>query len=284
MQKVMARVLTSMRSGLILLTCVLVAIPMWAQSSTTSVSGSVQDSSGAVVAGAIVTLDNKSNGFQATTKSDSKGLYEFVQIAPGTYEITAKAADFGVQTKVAQLLVSQPATVPFVLSVKSAAETVNVSAATETLNLTDASIGNSVNNGMIEALPMEGRNVPDLLSLQPGVLYLGRQIDSDSDSRSGAVAGARSDQTNVTLDGLDDNDQNNGYAFTGVLRSTLDSTEEFRVTTTSSDADAGRTSGAQVTLITKSGTNQFHGSLYEYNRNTAAVANDWFNKAAQVEE
>ena len=128
---------------------------------------------------------------------------------------------------------------------------------------------------------MEGRNVPDLLSLQPGVLYLGRQIDQTIDSRSGAVSGARSDQTNVTLDGVDDNDQTNGFAFTGVLRSTIDSVEEFRVTTTQGNADTGRTSGAQVVLVTKSGTNQLHGSLYEYNRNTLFAANDWFNKQAE---
>ena len=115
---------------------------------------------------------------------------------------------------------------------------------------------------------MEGRNVPDLLSLQPGVLYLGRHKSTrNTDSRSGAVAGARSDQSNVTLDGVDNNDQTNGFAFTGVLRATLDSTEEFRVTTTSANADAGRSSGAQVTLLTKSGGNKFHGGVYEYNRN-----------------
>jgi hypothetical protein len=186
------------------------------------------------------------------------------------------------QTKVAELLVNQPATISFTLSVQGATTTVNVTAEAQTLNNSDATIGNSVSNSTIQALPMEGRNVPDLLSLQPGVLYLGRQIDQTVDSRSGAVSGARSDQTNVTLDGVDDNDQTNGFAFTGVLRSTLDSVEEFRVTTTQANADAGRTSGAQVVLLTKSGTNQLHGSLYEYNRNTAFAANDWFNKQAQL--
>jgi hypothetical protein len=84
------------------------------------------------------------------------------------------------------------------------------------------------------------------------------------DGRLGAVAGARSDQGNITLDGLDDNDQTFGYAFTGVLRSTLDSTQEYRVTTANSNADSGRSSGAQVTLVTKSGTDSFHGSAYGY--------------------
>ena len=180
---------------------------------------------------------------------------------------------------------NQPATINFKLTVQATAVTVDVSGEAETLNTTDASIGNAVNNATIQALPMEGRNVTDLLSLQPGVLYLGRQTtgQQDQDSRSGSVAGARSDQTNVTLDGLDDNDQQNGYAFTGVLRSTLDSTEEFRVTTTSSNADAGRSSGAQVTLVTKSGTNKFHGAAYEYNRNSLGYANDWFNKQGELQ-
>src|SRR5579864_7360852 len=83
--------------------------------------------------------------------------------------------------------------------------------------------------------------------------------------------------------GVDNNDQRQGYAFTGVLRSTLDSVEEFRVTTTNANAEDGRSSGAQVVLVTKSGTNEFHGSIYEYNRNAAAVANDPFLKAAELE-
>ena len=102
------------------------------------------------------------------------------------------------------------------------------------------------------------------------------------DSRGGSVDGARSDQTNITLDGVDNNDQNKGLAFQGALRSTLDSLEEFRVATSNSNADSGRSSGAQVSLVTKSGTNSFHGSVYEYNRSNVGEANDWFNEQAQV--
>ena len=107
-------------------------------------------------------------------------------------------------------------------------------------------------------------------------------MNQDDDSRGGAVNGARSDQTNVTLDGLDDNDQLNGYAFQGAMRATLDSLQEFRVTTSNYDASAGRSSGAQVNLVTKSGTNTFHGSGYEYYRPNFTVANDWFNKQAEL--
>lgn len=265
--------------GLLLL---LLALPLGAQTFTTSLRGTVVDASGAVLPSVTITLESKSTGSHLTALTDEKGAYQFPQLPPALYTITASGKGFADQTKEAELLVNQPATISFSMSVHPVQEVVNVSGEAETLNTTDAAIGNSVNNNTIEALPMEGRNVPDLLSLQPGVLYLGRQINQASDSRSGAVAGARSDQTNVTLDGIDDNDQENGFAFTGVLRSTLDSVEEFRVTTTNANSDAGRSSGAQISLITKSGTNQVHGSLYEYNRNTATAANDWFNKQAQL--
>ena len=145
-------------------------------------------------------------------------------------------------------------------------------------------MGNPFNNQQIQELPLEGRNVVDLLSLQSGVVYTGNRPDQNvnNDTRSGAVNGARSDQSNVTLDGVDVNDQNSGYAFTSVLPVTLDSVQEFRVTTTNYNADQGVSSGAQVSLVTKSGTNHWHGSLYEYNRNTATSANDWFIKGAQA--
>jgi len=252
------------------------------QAAITSLRGTVTDPTGAVVAGAQVEASDNAKGFHVTRTTDGDGTYEFPQLSPGSYTITAVGAGFARQSKTAELLVSQPATINFALSVNASTTTVEVSSVVQTLNTTDATIGNAVGNSTIQALPIEGRNVPDLLSLQPGVVYLGHQSNQDQDSRSGSVAGARSDQTNVTLDGIDNNDQRQGYAFTGALRSTLDSVEEFRVTTTNSNADSGRSSGAQVNLVTKSGTNSFHGSAYEYNRNTITAANDWFNKKAQL--
>jgi hypothetical protein len=273
------------RSMVVLFLSVGFSSAAWPQASFTSLRGTITDSGGALLPNASVSIVNKATQLTSTQTANGSGEYQFQQLVPGTYVITANASGFGAQSKQADLLVNQPATINFKLSVQATTMTVDVSGEAETLNTTDASIGNAVNSATIEALPMEGRNVTDLLSLQPGVLYLGRQTtdQQDQDSRSGSVAGARSDQTNVTLDGLDDNDQQNGYAFTGVLRSTLDSTEEFRVTTTSSNADAGRSSGAQVTLVTKSGTNTFHGALYEYNRNSLGYANDWFNKQGELQ-
>jgi hypothetical protein len=266
----------------VLLLLLSLAPSVLAQNATTSLRGSVKDPSGAVVPGATVTLTDNATGKVLQTTSNSGGDYQFNQVPPAKYAIKVSAAGFADQSKIAELLVNQPATIDFALSVQASSEVVNVSAEAQTLNTTDATLGNAFNNATIQALPSEGRNVPELLALQPGVLYLGHDNNQTADSRSGAVNGGRSDQGNVTIDGLDDNDQVNGYAFTGVLRETLDSVEEFRVTTSNSNADAGRSSGAQVSLVTKSGTNQFHGSAYEYHRPTFTVANDWFNKQAQL--
>src|SRR5262249_7353051 len=138
-------------------------------------------------------------------------------------------------------------------------------------------------NQLIE-LPSEGCDPVSILSFQPGVIYIGNNVDTMNDSRGGAVAGARSDQMNVAWGGLDNNDQLQGLAFQGALRSTLDSLQEFRVTMTNANADAGRSSGAQVNLVTKSGTNSIHGSVYEYNRNAFTAANDWFNKQVELRQ
>ena len=259
------------------------------QTASTSLRGVVKDPSGALVPGAKITIVDAAKGATFTATATSSGSYTFAQIPPAKYTITVTAPGFGDQSKTAELLVNQPASIDFTLTVHASAETVDVSASAQTLNTTDATLGDSVSNAQIEAMPMDGRNPIGLLSLQPGVLFLGETISLTDkinpdllDSRQGAVSGARSDQGNVTLDGVDDNDQINGYAFNGVLRSTLDSTEEFRVTTSNSNADAGRSSGAQLSLITKSGTNKFHGSLYEYNRPSNTIANDWFIKNQQA--
>jgi hypothetical protein len=256
----------------------------FAQNATTSLRGVVKDPSGAVVPGATITLDNGATGQKFTATSRDSGEYQLLQIPPATYKITVTAPGFGSQLKEAELLVNEPATIDFALSMKSNTEIVNVTEAAQTLNTTDASLGGTEDNATIQALPSDERNVADLLSLQPGVFFLPvkTQDASAQDSRSGAVNGGRSDQGNVTVDGVDDNDQVNGYAFFGVLRETQDSTEEFRVTTGDANSDAGRSSGAQISLVTKSGTNKFHGAAYEYFRPTNTVANDYFNKQAQL--
>jgi len=257
-----------------------------AQTGSTSLRGTVSDASGAAVAHATVTLTSSDRGVQRTATSSDTGSYEFLQLQPGTYELTAEMSGFSkYQQKQVQLLVDTPSTINVKLVVGASTETVEVSAESASINTTDASLGNAFNEIQVKSLPLEGRNVPDLLSLQAGVAYTGNRpdVNQNADTRSGAVNGARSDQSNITLDGVDVNDEVNGYAFTSVLPVTLDSVQEFRVTTTNYGADAGRSSGAQVSLVTKSGTNNFHGSLYEYLRNTYTSANDYFVKLAEIQ-
>jgi len=264
----------------------------WSQA-LTSLRGTVSDQSGAVVPGAKVTLTNVDTGISRVTRSGSDGLYELLQILPATYRLTIEAPGFRkyVQENI-ELLVGTPATVNVPLEVGHATEVVSVSGEAPLLNTTDATLGNTFDEKQVLQLPIESRNVVDLLSLQAGVVFTSNRADINvtcapsantaCDTRSGAVNGARSDQSNVTLDGVDVNDQVNGYAFTSVLRMTPDALEEFRVTTTNENSDIGRSSGAEVVLMTKGGTNNYHGSLYEYNRNTATSANDWFIKNAEL--
>jgi len=254
-----------------------------AQSATTSLHGTVTDPKGAVVAGATLTLRNEATGFSRTVQSDDQGSYQFLEVPPATYVLTATAGGFAtIKRENVVLQVSSPATVNVALQVAASSVIVDVSGEAPIVNTQDATLGNNFNARQLVDLPTEGRDPVSILSLQPGVVYIGKNVDQTNDSRGGAVNGARSDQTNVTLDGLDDNDQLNGFAFQGAMRATLDSLQEFRVTTSNYDASAGRSSGAQVNLVTKSGTNAFHGSLYEYHRPSFTVANDWFNKQAEL--
>lgn len=256
----------------------------WAQSATSSLSGTVADAKQAVVPGADLTLSNSQTGFSRTVKSNGQGDYQFLQVPPAPYLLTISAPGFGtVKRDNVVLQVSSPATLNVTLQVAAQAITVEVTGEAPAVNITDATLGHNFNTQQLIDLPSEGRDPVAILSLQPGVTYIGgKSVNKNDDSRSGAVNGARSDQTNITLDGLDNNDQLNGYAFLGALRTTLDSLQEFRVTTGNADADSGRSSGAQVNLVTKSGTNSFHGSAYEYHRPTFTAANDWFNKKAQL--
>jgi hypothetical protein len=261
--------------GLLLLVCHNVL----AQTGTSSVRGAITDPQGGAVTGATVTLTNAEKNFTRTQTTNDEGVYAFNAVPPGRYHIEAEAKGFKkVAVNDVQALVDTPTAVDLKLEVGNVNEVVTITSGAEApLNTADATIGNTFESRRIEQLPLNARNVVTLLSLQPGV------------TRAGYVNGGRSDQANVTLDGADVNESERGLdivtdeAFSSVLRSTPDSLQEFRVTTTNPNADQGRSSGAQVTLVTKSGSNDFHGSLYEYHRNTVTTANDWFNNKAGVE-
>ena len=220
---------------------------MLAQSGTSSLRGVVTDPSGASVAGAKVLLKNAATSVERTVVSGQRGEYLFTQMPPGRYAIAVQAAGFAQVTHDGvQLLVDSPATLNIVLTIGTVESAVEVNGGATALNTSDATLGNPFDARQILTLPSEGRNAVELLSLQAGVTYLGTNTDAASDSRSGAVHGARSDQTNITVDGLDNNDQLLGTAFTGVLRMPMDSLEEFRVTTSNANADAGRSSARSL--------------------------------------
>jgi hypothetical protein len=197
-----------------------VSILASAQSATTSLRGTITDPKGAVLQGATVTLNNPATGYSRTTKSGNDGAYQFLEVPPATYTLTVTATGFAtLKEEGVRLMVSTPATLNFTVAVQGQSVTVEVSGTAPLVNTTDATLGHPFGAEKIENLPFEGRDPVGILSLQPGVVFIApsdnTQISQDSDSRGGSVNGARSDQTNVTLDGVDNNDQLKGFCVSG---------------------------------------------------------------------
>ena len=256
----------------------LAAPALMAQTGTTSVRGEVTDPKDAIISGAKVTLTSVETGATRTANTDENGRYQFLALPPGTYDLKVEHTGFRTLSfPKLRLLVNTPHSLNPKLELGQMAETIVVSEMAAPLNTTDASIGNAFSENQIKGLPQEARNVLHLLSLQPGAVFL-----PTGDERSGSISGGRSDQSNVTLDGVDVNDPQFSTAYTSVLRVTPDSVQEFRVTTSNYGADQGRSSGAQVALVTKSGTNEIHGSAFWGHRNTATSTNEYFLKLAQL--
>ncbi len=258
-------------------------IPAYSQS-LTSLNGKIVDPTGAVVPGSTIVLTNTDNNARREQQSDSDGAFLFSAVQPGNYKLLAKKAGFSdISVQRIVLLVSNPSTLNLTFeTVGAVAQTIEVSAEGIQLNTSDATVGNAVGTRPITQLPFEGRRADRILSLQPGISSIG---DSDTvnggsntaTDRGGVVNGGKSDQSNLTLDGVDINNQQTREPFNGALRVTLDSVQEFRVTTSNANADSSRGSGAQITLITRSGTNQLHGAAYWFVRNKAFNANTFFN-------
>lgn len=267
------------------LTALLFASAALAQS-TSGVTGIVTDTSGAVVAGVEVKLTDTKTATEQTTTTDQNGSYIFPKVAPGSgYTLTFTAAGF--QTlllKDVVLGVAQVETHNVEMTVGQVSSTVEVVAeAGATLNTTDASIGNVIDERRLKELPIQIRNSPAaLISLQPGVV--GNNVGATGTNRIGSVTGARTDQGNITIDGIDANDQATGQFAATVGNAPIDAVQEFRAVSTNPGADEGRSSGGQVSLVTKSGTNDFHGNLREYNRTARTAANSFFNNRAGIKK
>jgi hypothetical protein len=255
----------------------------WAQTGTAAIYGEVTDSQKQALPGVLVTVTHVQTSVSQTTNTDERGTYRLVALQPGRYRIAAELAGFrqAVAEDVA-LPVDVTTRLNFVLEVGGVTETVTVLAESSVVNTTDASLGNPISREQIRNLPIEAGNVVQLLSLQPGAVFIPVQNAASVDPRYGAVAGARADQQNVTLDGIDVNDVQNQTAFTSAIRTTQEALQEFRVSTSNYNADAGRSSGPQVSLVTRSGTNQFDGSAYWTFRRTATSSNEYFLKLTQL--
>jgi len=246
-----------------------------AQTGTSTIRGEVSDAQGKMVAGATVTLKNPSTGFSRTQTTGPAGGYSFELIAPGDYTIEVEAKGFKKVLRSVTALVSSVGTADMQLEVGNISEVVQVEAgsAIVAVNTEDATLGNNFDNTQILQLPLKDRNILGLLTLQPGVTYA---IDQTS-TTSGSVNGARADQSNLTLDGVDINEAQTGRLNTPVLRLNSEATEEFRRTPLNAAASQGRSSAAQVNLVTKSGTNNWHGAGFESYRSTGWASNSFFN-------
>jgi hypothetical protein len=253
-----------------------------AQLYTGSITGLVTDPSGAIIPGAKVTLLDENKGFSFNATTDSSGRYVLRSIPPGTYKISAEAPSFqGQGHEHVHLDVSQNISIDFSLKVGAATASVEVKANAVQLQTEDAVTGQVVNRKFVNDLPLIDRNFVDLTYLAPGV----GETDAPSSQKSqGGINfisnGSRNATADVLIDGASATnfDQNSGIQ--NVLYTpSVDSVEEFKVEQTNFSAEYGFAVGAIINVVTRSGSNQFHGSAYEFFRNSVMDANDWFNNA-----
>lgn len=238
---------------------------------SSSMTGIVTDATGAAIPGVTIVLTNKATGVTLTKETNKQGSYTFPNVPPHEgYTATFSHQGFAsVTVESLALNVGQTRTLDEKLNAgTSQAVVVSASNQQVTLDTTDAAIGNNIDPSQLNNLPIYDRTggIQTLFYQQPGV-----------DSNQGAVTGARIDQTSVTVDGLDVNDIAAGTTFAIVGNAPVDSVEQFTGTVAGLVPAVGTGSGAQFQLVTKSGTNKFHGNINEYHRDTTTVANTWFN-------
>jgi hypothetical protein len=247
-----------------------------AQTGTSNITGSVTDSTGAVVPGASVTAMNEATGVKSTQTTTDSGVYAFSSLPVGNYTITVEKQGFKTLQKTKNALeVGTPLVVDAVLEVGSVSETVTVTGGAEQLNTANATIGNVVEQKAIEALPLNGRNPLTLLLLEPGVV----QRSSGAAGSGVHVNGSRDRAFNVTIDGIEANESSVPNPVSNLYRIDPDSVQEFKVTTNNATAEEGRNSGASISIATRSGTSEFHGTGFIFFRNEALNSNEFFANA-----
>lgn len=263
------------------------AVPGLAQTFQAQLTGIVKDPSGATVAGATVVARNLATNVKATTESNDQGLYRFQALLPGQYQVTSTKAGFkGSEQWPLTLNVNDIATLDVTLQVGDSAEKVVVNASAETLQTQTATVGQVVRTEQIEGLPLNVRDPLALVGLTPGVTFGsnfgnggGQELGRNFFKSDFNVGGGRSGSQELLLDGAPNTTADVNRA---IINPPVDSVQEFKVQTNSYDSEFGRTSGGVVNVITKSGTNDFHGTLYDFERHSVIEANNWFNNRAGI--
>ena len=260
---------------------ILAAIPVLAQLPTGTILGTVKDSSGASIPGAMVTLRNTDTNLTKTATTEQDGSYRFPELPVGHYEIKAEAAGFRTETRTGlNLEVTQQGVINFALQVGATTQQVTITSDIPLVNTQDSTLGGTVNETKMAELPLNGRNYIDLALYRPGVTPDKNQRNSSGTTFS--VNGAPVRSNNFTLDGAILQNSTGRSPVAGDSGDALgvDGIKEFKVVSGIFQAEYGLAMGSQMVAVSKGGTNQFHGDVFEYLRNSALDANDFFGRGA----
>ncbi|MGH9495938.1 MAG: TonB-dependent receptor domain-containing protein, partial [Candidatus Sulfotelmatobacter sp.] len=255
-----------------------------AQNTTGKIVGVVTDSQGAVIPGVRITVANVDTGVRSATTTDANGFYQVLDLSVGSYVVTAEQQNFAKDVTPPQTLeINQTLKIDLQMKVGSVAETVQVNAQAAQVETASPTLGATVTGAPIQDLPLNGRNTLDLALTQPGVVPIADDLGTYGTSNGGSnglggisVGGARGDAVTYLLDGGMNNRVTSNQV---VFNPNPDAVGEFRILENNYTAEYGRNGGGVVSEVIKSGTNSFHGSLYDYLRNDAFDANDYFDKA-----
>lgn len=273
---------------LVLLTfSLLLSRGLFAQTHQAQISGVVQDVTGGVVPGAKITATNLATGVQASTESNSAGIYRLPALQPAQYRVNAARVGFkSFEQAPITLQVNDALTLDIALQLGDVAETISVAAGSELLQTSSASVGQVVTTREIENLPLNVRDPLALVGLTAGVTFGpnfgnggGQELGRNFFKSDFNVGGGRSGSQELLLDGAANT---TGDVNRGIINPPVDSVQEFKVQSSSFDAEFGRTSGGVINIITKSGTNEYHGLLYDFERHSVIEANNWFNNRANI--
>ena len=244
-----------------------------------TVSGELSDATGAMVQGATVVLTDQQKGFVFSAKSDENGRYLFRSVPPGMYSMTTDAKGFakGIVPNI-KVDINQNATANLTLKVAGAEQSVQVSAEAQAIQTQDAETGQVVNRKFINDLPLIDRSVVDLTSLAPGVTEMDDQCGAGCTGTNFVSNGSRGSTADILTDGASvTNSEPNGGITQATYLPSPEAVEEFKVEQTNFSAEYGFSGGSVVNMITRSGSNKFHGSVYDFVRDQSLDSNSWFN-------